>query len=64
VSGSGRRAVAARVGRLHAEHTEDALRVHDFGADEPPEPQTDEALADVGRVILRMEVTQAGATYL
>jgi len=34
------------------------------GTDEAPESQTDEALAAVGRVILRIEVTQARATYL
>ena len=34
------------------------------GADAPPEPQTDDALAAVGRVVLRIDVTQEHATYL
>ena len=31
-----------------------------LGADEPPEPLTDEALADVGRVLLEIEVERVG----
>jgi PPOX class probable F420-dependent enzyme len=32
-----------------------------MGSDEPPEPQTDEALADAGRVILRISVERVTA---
>jgi PPOX class probable F420-dependent enzyme len=34
------------------------------GAAEPPEPQTDEALAAVGRVILRIEIERESSTYV
>jgi hypothetical protein len=39
-----------------------AIAQHFMGTDEPPEPQTDEALAGVGRVIVEIAIEHVGAT--